>query len=92
MNDVVRMSLSIDFSFCPASLLLKSCVKVLRAASEETPGLVYLTYVVPPALYPRVRQIPLSSLLDARKYRVRHRVMRSPMMRAGTLAVKPLAF
>lgn len=45
-------------------------MKVLRAAIEDPPGLVYLTYVVPPATSPGVKQIPLTSPANARKYTI----------------------
>ncbi|CAL8466361.1 g5897 [Coccomyxa elongata] len=73
------------------STRIEECFEVLRAATEKLPGPVYLTHVVPPELYYRVKQIPLTSLPLAMKYRVRQRVMRFPMMRPGAQALKPFA-
>ena len=79
-------------SACLTDYLTDFSVKVLRAATKDPPDPVYLTFVVPPEVYPRVKKIPLTSPLSAKKYPVRHRVMRMPLMRAGALALNPVIF
>jgi len=67
-------------------------VKVLRAARKDPPDAVNLTFVVPSEVYPRVKEIRLTSPLSAKNYPVRHRVMRMPLMRAGALALSSVLF
>ncbi|CAL8468249.1 g7788 [Coccomyxa elongata] len=74
------------------SARIRECFEVLRAATKDPPDAVNLTVVVPPEIYPRVKEIPLTSTLSAKKYPVRHRVMRMPLMRAGALALSSALF
>ena len=65
-------------------------MQVLRAATEQNAGPVYLTYVVPPEIYPDVRKIPMKGALDSQKFPIRQRIMRMPLNRAAALAFRPL--
>lgn len=77
---------------CLTDYLNNLSVKVLRAATKDPPDPVHLTFVVPPEVYPHVKKIPLTSLLSAEKFPVRHRVMRMPLMRASALALSSVLF
>ena len=67
-------------------------VQVLRAVKRQNAEPVYLTLVVPPEVYPHVKEIPLKGKLGAQKFPVIKRIMRMPLNQARALALRPLLF